>query len=97
MDINTLKTLKKLQCELTVTSGGLFLKGTKLIIPKKLQDRDVELAHQGHQGIVETKGLIREKVWFPGIDALVEKKVKNCLACQASTHPPKSYMEPQQM
>ena len=36
-------------------------------------------------------------MWFTGIDALVEKKVKICLACQASTHPPKSYMEPQKM
>ena len=77
--------------------SGLLLMGTKLISPKKFQDRVVELGHQGHQGIVKTKRLIREKLWFPGIDPLVEKKVKRCLACQASTYPPKSYMEPQNM
>ena len=41
------------------------------------------LAHVGHQGIVKTKCLIREKVWFPGIDKMVKDKVDNCLACQA--------------
>mgnify|MGYP000359175577 CR=1 FL=1 len=35
--------------------------------------------------MVKTKQLIRDKVWFPGIDNLVEEKVKNCLSCQAST------------
>ena len=93
VDIDTLKGLTKLQCELTVTSGGLLIKGTKLIILKKFQDRVVELAHQSHEGIVKTKRLM----WFPGIDELVEKKAKSCLACQASTHPPKSNMEPQNM
>ena len=96
MDVDTLNALKKLQCELTVTSG-LHLKGSKLIIPKTLQDRVVKLAHHGHQGIVKTKRRIRENVWSPGIDALVEKKAKSRLACQASTYPPKSFMEPQNM
>ena len=78
VDIDILKGLKKLQCELMVTSGGLLLKGRKLIILKKLQDKTVELA---------------QKVWFPGVDTLVEKKVKSCIVCQASTHPPKSYVD----
>jgi len=38
-----------------------------------------------------------EKVWFPGIDAIVEKRVKRCMACQASTHLPESSMEPLKM
>jgi len=29
-------------------------------------------------------GLIREHVWFPNIDNMVEDKLKNCLACQAN-------------
>ena len=33
---------------------------------------------------METKGLIREKDWFPGIDKLVENKTKSCIACQAT-------------
>ena len=29
--------------------------------------------------------LLREKVWFPQIDKMVEEKVKRCLSCQAAT------------
>lgn len=45
----------------------------------------MHLAHRGHQGIVKTKQLLREKVWFPAIDSLVDQTVKSCLACQANT------------
>ena len=57
----------------------------RIFIPLTLRSRPVELAHLGHQGIVKTKQLIRDKVWFPGIDKLTEDKVKNCLSCQAAT------------
>ena len=43
-----MKTFKKIRSELTVTRGGLLLKGTKMLVPTKLQERVVELAHQGH-------------------------------------------------
>ena len=45
----------------------------------------VNLAHGGHQGIVKTKQLIRDKVWFPGIDKLPEEKIKNCFSFQAAS------------
>ena len=54
------------------------------MIPQWLQQRVVDLAHKGHQGIVKTKALLRDKVWFPGINQLMEK-VKSGLACQVST------------
>ena len=94
VNMEALKNLKRLKDELTITSDGLLLKGTKLVIQKKLQMKVVEHAHQGHQGIVKTKRLIREKVWFPGIDELVEDKIQNCLACQASTLDSKAKYEP---
>ena len=70
--------------ELSLTKDGLILRGTRICVPKDLQDQTVELAHLGHQGITRTKALIREKVWFPNIDKLVEEKVRNCLPCQVS-------------
>jgi hypothetical protein len=36
-------------------------------------------------GIVQTKALIRNYVWFVGIDEAVEKAVRNCSQCQANT------------
>jgi len=31
------------------------------------------------------KSLLRQKVWFPGIDRMAEESVRNCLACQVNT------------
>ena len=63
---------------------GLVLRGHRLILPQSLQKRAIDIAHQSHQGIVKTKQLIREKIWFPGIDKLVENTVKSCIPCQAT-------------
>ncbi|XP_052788463.1 uncharacterized protein K02A2.6-like [Mya arenaria] len=72
---------------------GVILRDHRLVIHASLQRRVVELAHHTHQGIVKTKQLIREKVWFPGIDKLVEDTVRACVPCQAS-YPGPSKREP---
>lgn len=41
-----------------------------------LQKLCIDLAHNRHMGLVKTKELLREKVCFPFIDTLVEKKLK---------------------
>ena len=55
----------------------------------------VNLAHEGYQGLVKAKSLLREKVWFPHIDKLVESKVKSSEACLIAT--PECKREPLQM
>ena len=35
--------------------------------------------------IVLTKQLLRSRVWFPGVDKLVEREVISCLPCQVTT------------
>ena len=52
---------KRLKDELLVHSG-VVLRGNRIVVPSKLRERAVDLAHVGHQGIVKTKSLIREKV-----------------------------------
>ena len=88
--------MQRVKGELTIcTTFNIVLRGTRIVIPKELQQRMVDLAHEGHQGIVETKALLREKVWFAGINNATEKKVKSCLACQAAT--PETKREPLKM
>ena len=82
----TYRALERVQGELTVCSTHcIILRGTRIVIPETMQQRMIDLAHEGHQGIAKIKSLLREKVWFVGIDGAVEKKVKSCLACQATT------------
>ena len=69
--------------ELSVYDGLVF-RCSRLIIPHSLQQKVIAIAHQAHQGIVKTKQCIREKVWFPNIDKMVEETVKSCIPCQAS-------------
>uniref|UniRef100_A0A1A7ZL69 Gypsy retrotransposon integrase-like protein 1 n=2 Tax=Nothobranchius furzeri TaxID=105023 RepID=A0A1A7ZL69_NOTFU len=91
-----LRKYKQIRNELTVSvTGDLLLRGTRLIIPSALEDRVVPLAHEGHQGFVKTKILLRSKVWFPNMDHKAELVVKNCLCCQTNT--PVKHIEPLRM
>lgn len=63
---------------------GVILRGRRIVLPAILMPKALELAHGSHQGIVKTKSLIREKIWFPGIDRMIEEKVKSCIPCQAA-------------
>ena len=64
--------------------NGLTLQGDRLVIHSKLRKRTIDISHHSHQGIVKTKQLIMEKVWFPGIDKQVEVTVHSCIPWQAS-------------
>ena len=75
---------KRLKDEFSV-QNGLVLRRNRIVIPATLRNKAVDLAHLGHQGIVNTKQLIRDKVWFPEIDKMTEETIKNCLPCQAAT------------
>lgn len=72
--------------ELTQTSGGIILLGNRICIPQSLQSQIIALTHQGHQGIVRTKQLVRNYVWFPNIDKAVEDAIATCPKCQANTN-----------
>jgi len=49
------------------------------------RERAISIAHEGHQGLVKTKQLLREKVWFLKIDDRVKTKVEQYVACQANS------------
>lgn len=62
-------------------ADDLILRGTKVLIPKSLQNRILELAHEGHPGETKMKMRLRNRVWFPRIDKLVQDKIKTCRGC----------------
>ncbi|PIK38325.1 hypothetical protein BSL78_24838 [Apostichopus japonicus] len=72
---------KMVRNELAVV-GYLVLRGNRIVIPKVLRAQVVELAHEGHQGIVKSKQRLRTKVWWPGADRDIESKCKTCHGCQ---------------
>ena len=69
--------------------GKLLLRGTRIVVPKELRSHVLELAHEGHPGIVAMKQRLRSKVWWPGIDNLkeAERICKTCHGCQLDSQP----------
>ena len=64
------------------TVGRIVLRGTKIIIPKALQQKTILSAHEGHQGIVKTKARLGTKVWFPHMDKMSKQLCRSCHECQ---------------
>ena len=75
------KQFLTIQSELSAI-GKLVLRGTRIVIPQSLRSRTLELAHEGHPGIVNMKKTLRTKVWWPNINIDVEKYCKSCHDCQ---------------
>ncbi|KAL1021685.1 hypothetical protein UPYG_G00016520 [Umbra pygmaea] len=67
--------------------GYIVLRGTRIVLPQNLHTRAIELAHEGHLGIVGTKQHLRSKVWWPGMDKAAERYCKTCHGCQIVARP----------
>ena len=65
------------------TNKDLLLRGTTIVMPKQLRHQTFMLAHEGHQGIIRTKQLLRQKVWWPGMATEIKALIKTCLPCQS--------------
>ena len=76
-----LSIYRHVKSELTCC-GFLILRGTRIVIPRRLRSKVVDLAHEGHQGIVKTKLRLRSKVWWPRMDREAENRCKACHSCQ---------------
>lgn len=85
VNIDLLKQFRKVKDELTVNlTHGVILKSNRIVLPSKFHEDAVRICHVGHQGIEKTKQLLRTKVFFYGMDKMVENRVKNCIACQCT-------------
>ena len=62
--------------------GGLVVRAPRIVVPRMLQDRVVKFVHEGHQGITKTKEYLLTRVWFPGLDKMVEAHIQHCHPCQ---------------
>lgn len=72
------QTIKDELCVL----GQLLLRGNRIVIPLGLRDDMLRLGHEGHLGITGTKRNLRCRVWWPSMDADIEKYVRHCQGCQ---------------
>ena len=80
-----LSAYKHVLPELTVRNQ-VILRGTSIVVPESLQGKAVNLAHEGHQGLVKSKQYARSRMWFPGMDKKVTEAVETCVPCQVTTN-----------
>lgn len=71
-------------------AGDILLRCNRIVIPKTLRQRTLELAHEGHPGMTVMKRRLRSKVWWPKMDKDVDEAVKKCRGCilVAAPEPP---------
>ena len=87
LKVNPAKDYAKVIDQLSI-AHGILLQGARMVIPPSLVKKVVHIGHEGHQGIVKTKQLLRSLVWFPNMDKLIEKHITKCTSCQASVNTP---------
>ena len=63
-DDDSLKPYYNIRTELSVTSDWLILYGKRIVVPKKLQNEIINIAHQSHQGRDKTKQLLNKFVLY---------------------------------
>ena len=69
--------------EISVYDGIVF-KGERVIIPYVMQAAMLKLLHSSHQGIVRTKQLARDTLFWPSMNKQIEEIISKCSVCQAA-------------
>ena len=74
--------------ELAVLDGVIY-RGMRIVVPPSMRPAMLELIHGTHLGIVKCKQRAREALYWPGMSAQIEEKVKDCTLCHnyASAQP----------
>ena len=63
-------------------TDGILLKGQRVIVPKSMQKEALQVLHDGHQGMVNSKKLARDLMYWPGINKEIEQMISQCINCQ---------------
>ena len=61
---------------------NIILRDNRIILPIKLRNKAIKLAHEDHAGMTKTKQRIRSKLWWPNMDKDIEQHIRTCHPCQ---------------
>ncbi|XP_055629256.1 uncharacterized protein K02A2.6 isoform X2 [Toxorhynchites rutilus septentrionalis] len=77
--------------------GEVLLRIDRVVVPVKLRDRVLEIAHEGHLGIRMMKTFLRAVTWWPKMDKHIEMFVRKCQPCTlvAAPDPPEPMIRKQ--
>lgn len=69
--------------EISEDPSGVILRNTRIILPKTLRQKALEIAHRGHSGASTMKATLRDRMWWPKLGSEVDLHCSGCLACVA--------------
>jgi transposase InsO family protein len=61
--------------------NGIVFRGDRVCIPKSLRPKMLKMVHKSHMGIVKTKQLARDIIFWPGMAKQIEDTVSRCSIC----------------
>lgn len=67
--------------ELSVLDGILF-KGTRIVVPRVLQNNMLIKIHEGHLGMEKSKRRAKAVLYWPGMGSDIEQTIRKCETCQ---------------
>ena len=67
---------------------GCIMWGSRIIIPPQGQQTMLNELHEMHPGICRMKALARSYMWWPNMDADIQRTVENCQPCQVNRKAP---------
>ncbi|XP_055527285.1 uncharacterized protein K02A2.6-like [Wyeomyia smithii] len=74
----------------TLAANCLFFEH-RVVIPPALRKAILNDLHKAHIGVVKMKGLARSFVYWPGIDADIERTAKSCAECASHATAPSKF------
>ena len=83
----SLKVFHNRKLELSA-QDGVVLWGNRVVVPSPGHQSLLCELHACHPGIARMKSLARMFIWWPGLDADIEKCVRNCAVCQSQRPAP---------
>lgn len=83
-----LKRFESVASDLSV-HNGIVIKNGCAVVPSKLREKALDLAHDGHPMAAKLKSILRERVWWPGITTDAEEWVNACQTCAMNGRPEK--------
>ena len=80
--VESVARYSKVKLELSY-KNGVIMRVHRIVLPEKLRNRAIMLAHASHLGMTRTKQYVRAKLWWSGLDEDIEGVIQNCGICQA--------------
>ena len=79
------RSFRNAQTEMS-SMRGVLLRDNRVVVPTALRTKVLKLLHASHLGMTRMKSLARLHVWWPNIEADIERCCKRCKPC-AETAP----------